>query len=104
MDIEQELSKALADPEIMNKVSAALSSLQSGGESPSEKESTSTVNANGISNLLGNLGGSLNDDRTRLLIALKPFLSEKRAPYMDSAITMLKLASMGKLGKDLKLF
>lgn len=43
------------------------------------------------------------DDRTRLLLALKPFLSEKRAPYMDSAINILKLVSIGKIGKDLKL-
>ena len=55
-------------------------------------------------NLLGGLGGAINDDRTRLLMAIKPFLSEKRAPYMDSAVTILKMASMGKLGKDLKLF
>ncbi|MBR5535492.1 MAG: hypothetical protein IKU60_02455 [Clostridia bacterium] len=44
------------------------------------------------------------DERTRLLLALKPFLSEKRAPYMDSAVNILRLASMGKIGKDLKLF
>ncbi|MBQ7876474.1 MAG: hypothetical protein IJ316_04210 [Clostridia bacterium] len=44
------------------------------------------------------------DDRTRLLLALKPFLSQKRAPYMDSAINILKLVSIGKIGKDLKLF
>lgn len=44
------------------------------------------------------------DDRTRLLKAIKPFLSEKRAPYMDSAINILRLASIGKIGKDLKLF
>ena len=45
-----------------------------------------------------------NDDRTRLLLALKPFLSKKRAPYMDSAINILRFASIGKIGKDLKLF
>ena len=44
------------------------------------------------------------DDRTRLLLAIKPFLSPKRAPYMDSAIAILRLVSLGKIGKDLKLF
>lgn len=99
MDIEQEISKALSDPDIMSKVSGVLSSL--GNKTEEQEQSTAE---SGITNLLGGLGGAINDDRTRLLMAIKPFLSEKRAPYMDSAVTILKLASMGKLGKDLKLF
>lgn len=102
MDIEQELSKALADPDLMQKVQGVLSSLNSGEEKHSEQPEQKTGGS--ITGLLSNLGGAVNDDRTRLLMALKPFLSEKRAPYMDSAVTMLKLASVGKLGKDLKLF
>lgn len=55
---------------------------------------------------MGSIFSSLmpEDDRTRLLLAIKPFLSEKRAPYMDSAINILRLASIGKIGKDLNLF
>ena len=102
MDFEQEISKALSDPDIMQKVQGVLSSLNNDGEKKEEK--SSAPGTGNIAGLLGNLGGAVNDDRTRLLMALKPFLSEKRAPYMDSAVTMLKLASMGKLGKDLKLF
>lgn len=49
-------------------------------------------------------GLTLNDDRTRLLLAIKPFLSEKRAPYMDSAVNILRLAAIGKIGKDMNLF
>lgn len=98
MDIEKEISNALSDPDIMQKVQGVLSSFNNSEE---KKEPSSE---GGISGLLGNLGGAASDDRTRLLLALKPFLSEKRAPYMDSAVTILKLASMGKLGKDLKLF
>lgn len=106
MDFEKEISKALSDPEIMSKVQGVLSSLNNKEETASEKasaegESTPAVPA---ANLLSSLGGMVNDDRTRLLMAIKPFLSEKRAPYMDSALTILKFASVGKLGKDLKLF
>ena len=99
MDFEQEISKALADPEIMSKVQGVLSSLAEGndGESVSELPLPDK-------NILSALTKSGGDDRTRLLLALKPFLSEKRAPYMDSAVTILRLASMGKLGKDLNLF
>ena len=98
MDLEQEISKALADPDIMSKVQSVVSSLNN-------KEETQTADAPALPpELLSKLGGSINDDRTRLLMAIKPFLSEKRAPYMDSALTILKFASIGKLGKDLKLF
>lgn len=102
MDFEKEISKALSDPEIMNKVQGVLSSLNNNeekGEEEAPKESPKLP-----ANMLSSLGGMVNDDRTRLLMAIKPFLSEKRAPYMDSALTILKFASMGKLGKDLKLF
>ena len=100
MDLEKEISKALSDPDIMNKVGSVLSSLgkDSGGGSEKE-ESNSSEN-----NVLKALSSTVSDDRTNLLLALKPFLSEKRAPYMDSAMTVLRLAKMGKLGKDLKLF
>ncbi len=101
MDIEQEISKALADPDIMNKVSGILSSM---GNSNNEAAPTQTADLSGLGNIMGALKNAPSDDRTRLLLALKPFLSEKRAPYMDSAVTILKLASIGKLGKDLKLF
>lgn len=104
MDLEQEISKALSDPDIMNKVGAVLSSLGNSNESGGESVSAPQSQEKGIANVLGSLGGAVSDDRTRLLMAIKPFLSEKRAPYMDSAVTILKLASMGKLGKDLKLF
>ena len=102
MDFEKEISKALSDPEIMNKVQGVLSSLNNNEEK--EEEEAPKESPKLPANMLSSLGGMVNDDRTRLLLAIKPFLSEKRAPYMDSALTILKFASMGKLGKDLKLF
>lgn len=102
MDLEKEISKALADPDIMSKVQGVLSSLNNNEEKEGEESSQEAPKL--PPNKLSSLGGMVNDDRTRLLMAIKPFLSEKRAPYMDSALTILKFASMGKLGKDLKLF
>ncbi len=105
MDLEQEISKALSDPDIMNKVSGILSSMGNNDNNKEDSPSTSaTADMAGLGNMLGALKSAPSDDRTRLLLAIKPFLSEKRAPYMDSAVTILKLASIGKLGKDLKLF
>ena len=103
MDLEQEISKALSDPDIMSKVQGVISSLNNKEEKREEEESAKSPTFN-KGNLFSSLGSMVNDDRTRLLMAIKPFLSEKRAPYMDSALTILKFASMGKLGKDLKLF
>ena len=103
MDLEKELSKALADPDIMNKVSGMLASMTN-TDNNKEETPASAPDLGGAGNILGALKSAPADDRTRLLYALKPFLSEKRAPYMDSAVTILKLASLGKLSKDLKLF
>lgn len=104
MDFEQEISKALQDPDIMSKVQGVLSSLGNKEEKDGEESSGEKSVPALPQNMLSSLGGMVNDDRTRLLMAIKPFLSEKRAPYMDSALTILRFASMGKLGKDLKLF
>ena len=98
MDLQEELSKALADPDIMNKVSSVLSSL---GNGENNDEGQSVENASSAPFALPKIP---QDDRTRLLMAIKPFLSEKRAPYMDTAVTILGLLKMGKLGKELNLF
>lgn len=104
MDLEKEISKALADPDIMNKVSSVLASMGSSDNNKEETPSAPLSDLSGLGNIMGALKSAPSDDRTRLLLAIKPFLSEKRAPYMDSAVTILKLAAIGKLGKDLNLF
>ena len=96
MDFEQEISKALSDPDIMSKVQGIVSSLSENSDDGETKLPDMSM--------LSAITKSGGDDRTRLLLALKPFLSEKRAPYMDSAVMILRLAAMGKLGKDMKLF
>ena len=96
---EQQIKNALSDPDIMKKVSGVLQNLGGGEENQS---ASSAAPAPAFPANLASLAPT--DDRTRLLLALKPFLSEKRAPYMDSAINILKLVSIGKIGKDLKLF
>ena len=44
------------------------------------------------------------DDRSRLLSAIRPFLSEERKPHVDSAIKLLKIASIIKIAGELDLF
>lgn len=40
--------------------------------------------------------GSTDDDNTRLLAAIKPFLNDKRKPQVDSLLKLLKLANVAQ--------
>lgn len=44
------------------------------------------------------------DDRTRLLTALQPFLSEKRQPVYHQALRMMQMSKFAALAKELDLF
>ena len=102
----------------MSKISSIVSALGGGGaqsapqsapqpqpapQQPApQQQPTAPALPAGLQGLnLPDLGG---DNRARLLMAVKPFLSEKRAPYVDSAIAVLRMMQLGKLGKDMKLF
>lgn len=87
------------------KIAAALSSLGVGGEEsgqPQKSEPETPASSQGteldallqIGNLLSNVNGE--DERARLLNALKPFLSEDKRPKVDNAVKLLKLAKMAE--------
>lgn len=57
-----------------------------------------------IQNIMQAVNSQGSDDRSRLLSAIKPFMSEERKPHVDSAIRLLKIASLLKLAGDLDLF
>ncbi len=52
--------------------------------------------------ILSQLGGS-NDDRTNLLLAIKPFLSEARKPHVDRTLQLLKLTKLAETAKEMDL-
>ncbi len=102
------------------KINAVLSSLTGGAASTTSDESTndsqdaekpasentgtpdlSTLMK--IQGLLSQMGGS-HDDRSRLLVALKPFLSSDRKPHVDRALQLLKLTKLAETAKDMDLF
>lgn len=84
------------------KIAAALSSLTAGEEGkqpppqpePAENKSTELDALLQIGNLLSSVNGE--DERARLLNALKPFLSEDKRPKVDNAVKLLKLAKMAE--------
>lgn len=55
-----------------------------------------------LQGLMGNQNQS--DERSALLLALRPFLSEERRPQVDQAIKMLRLSQLAKTAQELELF
>ncbi len=111
MNLEEQLSAVLNNPEAMSKISSVLGALGGGAaqDSPRQdvqpQQQAQNLPANASPNdFLKNLPDLGGDNRARLLMAIKPFLSEKRAPYVDGAVALLRMMQLGKTGKDLKLF
>lgn len=95
MDINEILSSLT--PEDMEQLKNMASSLM-GGQSEPKKEQTQGNNVFN-SDILGNLGKLSNavsgdDQRTALLKALKPMLSEQRQQKADEAIKILKIIQL----------
>ena len=95
MNLEEQISAVLSDPEAMNKISSIAGAL---GMQPPAQEQPSAPPPSALPDLsalrLPDMGG---DNRAKLLMALKPFLSSKRAPYVDGAIALLGMMQLGKL-------
>ena len=98
MNLEEQLSKVLSDPEAMSKISSIAGSL--GLQAPQQMPEPAPAQPSpALQNFrFPDLGG---DDRAKLLMALKPFLSAKRAPYVDGAVAMLSIMKLGSLNGSL---
>jgi len=88
-----------------------LSSIPANGEEKEdEKEDRTKETGSGfdpsilfkLQGLMGNQ--NQHDDRSALLLALRPFLSEERRPQVDQAIKMLRLSQLAKTAQELELF
>lgn len=104
-DLQEKLNKLLSSPESMAKISGLLGSLGGVPPSPPPEESAPSPPpppAGGglpegidIAKLLPLLSGFSGDnDDTRLLRALKPYLHGERAGRLDGALRMLQLSQV----------
>ena len=109
-DIKSKLSEILNDPEALNNLSQMAETLFSGENSSDGDGSSQTQDfpdmeqLGNIMAIMSKLNGSQDNDRTRLINALKPYLSEKRSESADKAIKFMKLSKMAPLLGDLNIF
>ena len=107
---EEMLQSILEDSDAMEKLSEMLSAFsgeQSQEEKVNENNSSSPFDDPAFIFKIGEILGSLNsedDNNTRLLTAIKPYLSEKRAESADKAIKLMKLTKISSLLGDMNLF
>ncbi len=104
-DLSSKLQGLLSDPNSMEQIKQMAQGLL-GGAAPAVAPAAASSPAS-LENLLGdaqNMGKIMkimsalqnqpNDNRTQLLMALKPHLSPERAKRVDSAVKLLRLASI----------
>ena len=106
---EEMIQSILSDSDAMEKIGEMLSAFSGGGEEKEERveESASPFDDPTFILKLTSLFGSMSgeeDNGTRLISALKPYLSEKRAESADKAIKLMKLSKITSLLGDIDIF
>ncbi len=107
MELDEKLNEILSDPAAMENLKQVASSIfgNENGSSQGKSDESNRLSANSANqaSLLDNIdptvlfsvmkafNSSEGDDRSRLLLALKPYLSESRRERVDSAIKILKI-------------
>ena len=93
--------------EAVGQVLSALSDSSNSEDKSNEKDSdvnfdpSILIKLQGIMSMLSN---DETDQRSALLLAIKPFLSDDKKPKVDQAIKLLKLSQIAKTAQDLDLF
>ena len=114
-DLTQKITSILNDPESLETIKSIADSLMGDGEKPAQKpsqapdlsqifNSVTPDQMGGIMRVMSALNSKSADDRTALLLALKPHLSEKRQDRVDKAVKLLKLAAVMPLVTESGLF
>lgn len=98
------LSGILKDEESLNKVQALAQQLGIGGEEKKAESDDNSDDLKRVMSLISRFKNQGEDNRTRLLLALKPILSEERARRVDGAVKLLKLIQLLPLLKETDLF
>ena len=89
--LSEKLSSILNDPESIEQLKNIASGLSFSAE-PKEEEKESDFDVKSIMSLMSSMKAET--DESRLLLALKPHLSEKRQDRVDRAVKLLRIASV----------
>ncbi len=117
-DFTQKITSILNDPDSLDTIKSIADSLMldkgekhqtsnhsdSGFDLSQMLGSISTDQMGGIMRVMSALNSNRGDDRTALLLALKPHLSKQRQPRVDKAVKLLKIASIMPLVSESGLF
>lgn len=105
-ELNERLSALLSNPEGMEKIKAMAQNLIGSPlpESPPTPSEDPGIDIGAVTKMLTLLKNNKDDDRVRLLLALKPNLSPEKQQKVDSAIKILKLIDLAPLLKDVGLF
>lgn len=83
---------------IINPDGASSPSVQT-NESFNEQSEISPEMINMLKSAMSKMGNGIKDDRTKLLMSLKPYMGENRQSTIDSAIRMLNLSQFSEFFK-----
>ena len=111
-DLSAMLSQLLDDPQGMEKIKSLAGSLLEGqgplaAASPPAAGDCGTISPGEIQTIMKLMSAMKNDqddDRTRLLLSLKPHLSQERQQRVDQAVKLLKLITLLPLIRESGLF
>ncbi len=110
-DIKEKLTAILDDPESLSNLSQMAEALLSGERSASDSDDAPPLQGlpdmeqlGSIMAIISKLNRGGDNNRTRLLNALKPYLSEKRQAKTDNAIKLLKIIELWPLIKESGMF
>lgn len=97
-DFEDKLNKLLNDPKEMERFAGFAKSLMSGEES---KQPPPDVDPSILKNIGSMLSGKGSGGReTKLLEAMRPYMSEKRRGKMDRALKIARLAGIASFAAE----
>lgn len=105
-DISEKLSAILNDPEGMEKIKKMAENMlgtnEEKGQEPLEEIGFDMASLTRAVGLLKNKNKE--NDRVKLLLALKPHLSLEKRERVDAAVKILKLLDMAPLLKEMGIF
>lgn len=115
-DISEKLAELLNDPESMKRVRAMAENLLGDEDAKQQSAAQNKTAADtpdfgldaeqiaGIMSVMKRLKNGGNDNRARLLLALKPLLSTPKQEKVDTALKLLKIVDMLPFIKESGLF